>query len=185
MTVRERILQDVRAYVIGTTGLPADSVLIGPLGQNRPAMPYALVTLTMPSAAVATPETVQSFTTDQAGTDQAQQAMRQHLRATATIALYGDDVSDHALRLRVGTHDRRKDSLTEFVTVSRVLSATESQAWRGTDWEIPATVDLDLAYRVQEEPGQTEHAERIEHETTLHRGPGDPSPLTVTGEAEV
>ena len=180
MSARETILQEVRGYVSGVTGLAANSVLIGPIGETRPAVPYATVTLTMPHAPVSSPEVVYLLV---AGV--AHQTMSQAIRATASVAFFGDNASDYSLLVRMAMHDLRRRSLTEEVAITRILGAADGSAWRGTAYEIPSSVDLEVATRVTLPSTPALMADLLEYEITTERYEGDPAPLTATVTVEV
>ena len=184
MSVRETYLQAARAYVIGQTGLPAASVLIGPVSSSRPAMPYVAVS-SLSQSPIGTPEVV--YVLDTTGVVPApKQAMRQHYRATVAVAFYGDDASDHAMSVRMGLHDNRaKAHITTGVTVARILGGTDGRTWRGTAWEVATTVDMELSFTATQIPGQIETVDNMIYEITLDRYDGDPAPLTGTGDVEV
>ena len=181
MSVRETYLQAVRAYVIGQTGLPATSVFIAPISTPRPTMPYASVG-SLSRSPVGTPQIVYSL---DPVTSAPKKAMRQHYRATVAVAFYGDDASDYATALHVGMGDTRAAALTTGVNIASVISSTDGQTWRGTAWEVPTTVDLEVAFSATQIPGQIETVDLVNYGITLDRYDGDPAPLTGTGSVEV
>lgn len=179
---REEVLQALRTWLIATTGLASDRVLIANDDTMRPAMPY----LTVRPLAMHIPIGTGEATYTDIGATQTEQATGDR-RATIQVAAYGstaaDILDDAALAIDLPT--AQAVASAEGIAVYRSMSPISRQQLRATAFEVSAIRDFEVSYRRTTTAVASPHAETLAYDLTIQDDPTPPADLVESGSVDV
>ena len=179
VSARESVIQGVRLFLKGATGLADAKVLVaGDDDSLRPAMPYLTVEAFLPGRQIGTDERCY----DLGGVGGTQRMwVRGHRRATVSVTAYGRAGADLLEDVRLATEDPTKRALTTTVnyavSICRVLNPRGALFLRDTAHEAQATLDLEVAYRLETAPAAATTADHLHFDLVLDRTPNPPADL--------
>jgi len=178
VSVREQVLQGVRAFCRAATGLAQGSVIAASQGALRPAMPYLVVEVVTPGVQVGTDELLR----DLGGTyGSMREWVRGHRRATVQVSGYGTDAPELLEQVRLSLESESVRGPVEAlysISLARVVTAQDLTALRQTDFEVAAMMDLEVTYRLDTAPVASPEAASIVLALTFDSDPNPPADLT-------
>jgi hypothetical protein len=184
MSIRENILQGMRAFCRAATGLPDGSVLVAQVGMIRPVMPYLTVQAILLGAAVGTDELLRDL--DGVGGDgypdgSMREWVRGHRRATVQVSGYGTASLDllEQVRMAVELPSARAAAGACGISIAGAEDTKDLTLLRDTAFEMAGELDLVVSYRLDTVPAAAISAEHIEIEVT-QAGTPPPADLAFT-----
>lgn len=179
-SLREQLLQGVRAWAKAVLGLSDAKVIVAGDKSNRPAMPYLAVTVLTPGSEVGSGE-VRRDLGGVGGT--LREFARGHRRATVRVDAFGRTASDllEQLRLSIELPTSRTTLDAYDFSISRVLSVANGLGLRETGFEERASIDVEVVYRLETIPVAAPAAEHLSWAVTIDRTPNPPADLVVSG----